>query len=168
LQAFFNFDKFYLIKSTARNLFFYPMNSKNIVISYIEYISMLFGLLALLPPIIYSFFHKNNFSRNSYWVILSIALVLANPYFFIFDLIILIVPLLIVINLMLADRVQYKYIILILISFSLIIIAIFILSLIILIQLFALILWFFMINGMLAVRIRKYTPRNFISYWHNY
>ena len=85
-----------------------------------------------------------------------------------FDLIILLVPIIIFFNLMLADRVSNKYIILILFSFSMGFIVFYILCMFIHIQIFAAVLWFFLINGTLGKRVKNYTPKTFIGYWEDY
>jgi hypothetical protein len=167
-EIFFEKETMSTIREYSARTFFYPIFSHGKISSLIEYMFIILGLGAIIPPVIYSFFHKRNFSRNSFWLILTIALVLANPYLYNCELIILLLPVLIFVNLMLIDRVQSKYIILILITFCVWIIFLFVLSTFILVQLFAVLLWFFILNGMLSVRVRSYTPKTFIGYWDDY
>lgn len=168
MQYIFNLDVMSSIRVFSNRSFFYPLSNENKIILIIEFIFMIIGLFAVLPPVIYSFFKKKNFSRNSYWFMIPISIILSCPFLYMCDLIILLLPVLIFLNLMLADRVQNKYIILILISFFLWITFIFILSKFILVQLFTIMLWFFLLNSMLKVRVRSYTPKTFIGYWEDY
>ncbi len=152
----------------SKRMFFYPIISTNQIILIINYIFVLIGLTAVIFPCIYSYRNKGHFSRNSYWFIFSISLVLASPYLYNYDLIILLIPLTILINLMLADRVVIKYVIIMLVSFCVCVISCFLISIFSHIQLFAPILWFFLINGTIGKRIRHYAPKTFIEYWDDY
>ena len=152
----------------SKRMFFYPIFSTNKIIIIINYIFVLTGLLAIILPCVYSYLNKNQFSRNSFWFIFTISIVLASPYLYNFDLIILFLPLTILINLMLADRVLNKYIIIMLISFCICVISCFLINIFFHIQLLVPILWFFLINGTLGKRIRNYTPKTFIQYWEDY
>ena len=138
------------------------------IFSIIEYIFIIIGLLAIIFPIIYSYNSKKTFSRNTYWFIFPISIVLASPYLYNFDLIILLLPIVIFFNLMLADRVLVKYIFLMICIVIIGIVLCFIISTFVHIQLFAIVLWFFLINGSMGKRIRHFTPKNFIEYWNNY
>lgn len=164
------FDKDIMINfgQYSKRMFFYPLYSGNQIITIINYLFILAGLLAIVFPCIYSYIHKKQFSRNSFWFVLTISIVLASPYLYNYDLIVLFLPLIILINLMLADRVVNKYIIIMLISFCVLIISCFLIKIFIHIQLFAPILWFFLINGTIGKRIRNYTPKTFIEYWTDY
>ena len=156
------------VRNISNRSFFYPISFNNKIGLIIEYVFMLIGLLAIFPPVIYSFTKKNHFSRNSFWFMTPIAIVLSCPFLYLCDLVILLLPMMIFLNLMLADRVQNKYIILILITFFVWTTILFVLSKFMLIQLFAVMLWFFLINSMLKVRVRSYTPKKFIGYWEDY
>ncbi len=152
----------------SKRMFFYPLYTSNNLITIINYLFILVGLLAIVFPCIYSYIHKKQFSRNSFWFVLTISIVLASPYLYNYDLIILFLPLIILINLMLADRVINKYIIIMLASFCIIIISCFLINIFIHIQFFAPVLWFFLINSTIGKRIRNYTPKTFIEYWTDY
>ena len=167
-NIFLNIDMLMMSRQYSNRSFFYPMFTGYNIGNIIEYILIRIGMFAIFAPIIYSFFHKKNFSRNSFWLILTIAIVLASPYIYNFDLIILFLPLVIFLNLMLADRVLYKYIILILISFCLGFVVFYILCMFIHIQIFTAVLWFFLINGTLGKRVRHYTPKTFVGYWEDF
>jgi hypothetical protein len=164
------FDKNTLIQfgNISKRMFFYPMTSEIKALNMIEHFLITGGLIAVIFPVIYSYNRSDNFSRNSFWFIFSIALVLANPYLYEYELVILILPSLIFFNLMLADRVMPKYIFITIISLFASILLCFIISRLIHIQLFIVILWFFLINGALGKRIRNFMPKNFISHWENY
>ncbi len=161
----FNFNQIDYIRNSTIRTFFYPLYDKNFIIHLIGYIFILIGLFAIIPPIIYSFFHKKNFSRNSFWLMLSISLVLSNFNLFNYDLVILLFPLIIFTNLLLADRVQNKYVLLISVTFFIWITCLYLISMFIFVQIFAVMLWFFLINAMFAKRVRNYTPKKFIGYW---
>jgi hypothetical protein len=164
------FDKTTMIHfgQYSKRVFFYPIFSSNKIIIIINYIFVLVGLLAVILPCIYSYINKKQFSRNSFWFIFSISLALASPYLYNVDLIVLFLPFVILVNLMLADRVLNKYIIIMLISFCVCVISCFLINIFFHIQLFVPILWFFLINGTLSKRIRNYTPKTFIQYWEDY
>ena len=168
LSDVFHKDTLILFGEGSKRTFFYPMVSGSTVISIIEYVFIIIGMFAIIFPIIYSYKYKNTFSRNTYWFIFPISMVLSSPYLFNFDLIILLLPIIIFFNLMLADRVLTKFIILMIAVVTLGIIFCFIISLYFHLQLFAVLLWFFLINGSLGKRIRNFTPKTFIEYWNNY
>jgi Glycosyltransferase family 87 len=161
-------DTLILFGESTKRTFFYPMFSKPGIFSIIEYVFIIVGLFAIIFPIIYSYNSKKTFSRNSYWFIFPISIVLASPYLYNFDLIILILPIVIFFNLMLADRVLKKYIFIMICAVIIGILLCFIISIYIHIQLFAVVLWFFLINGSMGKRIRNFTPKNFIEYWNYY
>jgi hypothetical protein len=165
---YFTIDNMVLIRSIADRNFFYPLAVNNPISLFITYLFLMLGIFALAGPVIYSFRHKKNFSRNSYWLLLAISLVLSSPYLFNYNLIILLLPLIIFMNLLLADRVKNKYVIVILLAFSLSVVLFFLISLITEFQIFIIILWFILINGMLGKRIREYMPKAFRGYWENY
>lgn len=152
----------------SERMFFYPLFAKGIILQILKYIFIIAGLCAVVFPILYSYFHKNHFSRNSFWLILTIAIVLASPYIYNYDLIVLILPIIIFFNLAIADRVLKKYVVMMITILCLSVIVCFLINQLIHIQLFTLLLWFFLINGTLGKRIRHYTPKTFIEYWDDY
>lgn len=152
----------------SKRMFFYSIYSNNKIIVLINYLFILVGLMAIIFPCIYSYLNKKQFSRNSFWFIFTISIVLASPYLYNYDLIVLLLPLSILINLMMADRVLTKYIIIMLVSFCICVISCFLINIFFHIQLFVPILWFFLINGTIGKRIRNYAPKTFIQYWENY
>lgn len=168
LSDMFHKDTLILFGEATKRTFFYPMFANANIISLVEYAFIIIGLFAIIFPIIYSYNFKNTFSRNTYWFIFPISIVLASPYLYNFDLIILILPIVIFFNLMLADRVLNKFIFLMLFVVIFSIAACFVISAYLHIQLFAIILWFFLINGSTGKRIRNFTPKHFIDYWNNY
>lgn len=158
-------DIMVFIKQNSGKAYFYPMNAKNNLLLTMQYIITLFGMSSIIAPIIYSFNHSKDFSRNSYWFIFTITFVLASPYLYNYELIILALPMLILLNLLLADRVSPKVIISILIIFFFIIFVIYMLSYVIYVQFLSLILWFFLVNAVIGKRIKNYMPKSFIEYW---
>ncbi|MBN2545825.1 MAG: DUF2029 domain-containing protein [Spirochaetes bacterium] len=161
-------DTMYLIKQNTSKIYFYPMKLLPKFLITIEYIFTLTGLASILAPIIYTFNHNKDFSRNSFWFIFTLSFVLASPYLYNYELIILILPLIIFINLMLADRVVPRVIILIIIVFLVSLFLLYILSIFIYVQLLSIIFWFFLINGVLGKRVKNYMPKTYVQYWDDY
>ena len=56
-------------------------------------IGTVIGFLSFLFPFIYFLKFNKNYMHNRYWLMLCIILVLANPHFYDYDLIILFLPL---------------------------------------------------------------------------
>lgn len=158
-------DIMMLIKQNSGKIYFYTMSSKNEILLTIEYIFCLIGMFSLLCPIIYSFNNTKNFSRNSFWFIFTLTFVLASPYLYNYELIILALPIIILLNLMFADRVSGKVIIISIFLFTIIMSLLYFLSYIIYLPLLSIVLWFFLINAVIGKRIKHYMPKNFIEYW---
>lgn len=154
-------------RELSKRGFFYLMHSGYRVSNILEYIWIMIGFGAILAPVIYSFFHKRNFSRNSFWFILPISIILASPFIYNFEVIMMMIPLVIFLNLMMADHVSFQNIILILVGFCLGFIIFAVLDIFTHIQLFAFVLWFFLINGTLARRVRHYTRKSYHGYWED-
>jgi len=161
-------DIMYIIKQNTSKVYFYPMKILPGYLIAIEYAFTMTGLFSIIMPIIYSFNHNKDFSRNSFWFIFTLSFVLACPYLYNYELIILIFPLIIFINLMLADRVRPKFIIFITSFFIALLLLLYFLSIFIYVQLLALVFWFFIINSVMGKRIKNYMPKNYIDYWGNY
>lgn len=161
-------DLFFQSVEYSKRTFFYPLLPNNNVMLYLEHIFIFAGRLTLFFPVYYSFKHKMHFSRNSYWFILAMTLVLANPFLYDFELVILILPTIIFFNLLVADRIKIDFALIMLAALIVAITSCFIIAIYIHIQLFTILLWFFLVNAALGKRIRNYTKKTYIGYWTNY
>jgi len=144
---------------------FYNIGSVGKVLSIVGFVA---GITSVLFPILYSIVHKSNFSRNSFWMTMILALILTNPNTFDFDLIVLALPIIVFLNHTIIDKISGKNIIIMFSLFFAIVTVSSIISFITHLQLSVPILYFFMVNSFLGVRIKEYFPKAYNAVWENY
>jgi len=124
-------------------------------------IGTIIGFVSFVFPFKYFLKFNKNYMHNRYWLMLCIILVLANPHFYDYDLIILFLSLIIIINYLIKNKIIGINIILIISSLLLIMILFSSLVLFIRLQISVLIFWYVLIISFLNIKTEKIFPLNF-------
>ncbi|MBN2547277.1 MAG: DUF2029 domain-containing protein [Spirochaetes bacterium] len=119
------------------------------------------GFISFLFPFIFFLRFKKGYMHNRYWLMLCLILVLANPHIYDYDLIILFLPLLIIINYLIRYKFSSYNILIIISGMTLIMILFSALSKFIRLQISVIIFWYILIMCFLSIKLKNIFPLNF-------
>ncbi len=125
-------------------------------------IGTLIGFCSYIFPLIFFLKFRKNYMHNRYWLMLCIILAIANPHIYDYDLIILFLPLMILINYLIKCKISASSILSIISSLFLIIILFSSLLIFIRLQISILIFWYILIISFINIKAEKIFPLNFI------